>query len=108
MIGITIILVAYLYAFQFSDLDRLAKFIRYSGGPYRAVRQKVIQIGEPAIPMVINELILKKSGAGHGKESDYEAGIYIIEQITGHNFKGSRKKLLKWWNQQKKVDGTVL
>ncbi len=98
MIGFTITLVAYSYAFQFSDLDRLAKFIRYPGGPYRTVRQKVIHIGKPAIPMVIDELIIKKEMAVHREKE----GIYIVEQITGHSFGGSRDKLLKWWDQQKK------
>jgi len=105
MIGFTIILVAYSYTFQFSDLHRLAKFIRYKGGPYSTVKQKVIHIGKPAIPMVIDELIIKKSKVLHGSEFSYKEGIFIVEQITGQNFKGSREKLLKWWNQQKKDDG---
>lgn len=103
MIGFTIILVAYSYVFQFSDLARLAKFIRYSshsGSPYNAAKQKVINIGEPAIPMVIDELIINKSG-----ESSYKEGIYIVEQITGHNFERNKDKLLDWWNQQKKNEG---
>ena len=49
MIGCTILLIAYSYTFQFSDLNRLAKFLRYPGGPYSTVKEKVIQIGEPAI-----------------------------------------------------------
>ena len=102
MIGFTIILIAYSYIFQFSDIDRLAKFIRYRGGPYSIVKQKVIRIGEPAIPMVIDELIIKKSKALYGGESSYKEGIFIVEQITGQNFKGSREILLKWWNQQQK------
>ena len=105
MIGFTIILVAYTYTFQFSDLDRLTKFIRYRGGPYSTVKQKVIHIGKPAIPMVIDELIINKSKELHESESSYKEGIFIVEQITGKNFKGSREKLLKWWNQQKKGEG---
>ena len=99
MIGLTIILTAYSYAVKFSDLDRLSKFIRYPGGPYRTVKQKVIRIGKPAIPMVIDELIIKKAEAVHRRESNYKEGIYIIEKITHQNFEGSREKLLKWWDQ---------
>ena len=101
MIGFTIILITYSYTFQFSDLDRLSKFIRYSGGPYSAVKKKVIHIGKPAIPMVIDELIIKESKVLHGGESSHKEGIFIVEQITGQNFKGSREELLKWWNQHK-------
>ena len=52
--------------------------------------------------MVIDELIIKESKVGHGGESSHKEAIFIIEQISDQDFKGSREELLKWWDQQRK------
>jgi len=53
--------------------------------------------------MVVDELIINKPRMHHGGEPSYKEGIFIVEQITGRNFNGSREELLRWWNQHKKT-----
>lgn len=108
-------MVAWGYTVSRADPVWVGGFIDYHGGPVIPARERMVQMGFPAVPIII-ERLLNENRLPSFKEKDWQAGISLIEAISSQTFKADplldtmpdgsfdelairRRKLLEWWGK---------
>lgn len=98
---LTVFLFAYFNVYQYSNPNRLVKFLEYPSGPRYIAYRHAIRVGEDMIPAIMKIYVLpeQRTEVDHRIEMNQIDGVRAIERITGKDFKGDRAAVVKWWKE---------
>lgn len=76
------------------DPDRIARFLRYPGGGVREVVNRLVAIGEPAVPAVVEHLFTWDGSYDAGYRSRRRMGLQIVSRIAQRDFQPTYEEMV--------------
>lgn len=101
------VLIVYGYAFEYNDPERLIFFAGYTGGPSGPASERVVMMGRPAVPLIMQRLVLDPAIPDFRRDIYERKAVWMIKEITGTDIARidpgltQRENLLKWWEGNK-------